>query len=70
MPEGRVQSYDAERKRGKITPEDGEESIPFEADDVVDRRPGEALETGLRVTYKVEGGKAVEVHQIGKQGYG
>lgn len=74
MPEGTIQSFDANSERGQITPNDGGDAVPFEGGDVEDRQPGEALQSGKRVTYKVkdEGGeeRAVNVRHVADRGYG
>lgn len=74
MPEGTIQSFDAESERGEITPSEGGSAVPFDGSDVEDRQPGEALQPGKRVTYRVEGEggdeKAVNVRHVADRGYG
>ena len=74
MPEGTIQSFDAEQNTGRIQPADGGEAVAFDGDAVEDRRLGEDLSTGARVTYEVEeaegGPKATKVHHVADRGYG
>ena len=74
MAEGRIESYDEEKKHGYIQPDGGGDHIPFELEDVVDHHEGETIEEGDRVTYKVEGfiagEEAKDVRRIAKRGYG
>lgn len=74
MPQGIIASFDAEQNTGRIQPADGDEAVAFDGDAVEDRRAGEVLAPGERVTYEVEDAegspKATKIHRPDERGYG
>jgi cold shock CspA family protein len=72
MPEGTIQSYDAEEQHGFIAPDEGGDPLPFQRDDVTDYHVGERLSVGQDVVYEEDedDGAAVEVRRVSPPGYG
>lgn len=74
MPQGTIESFDPESNTGRLTPEDGSESLPFDGHAVTDRRPGENLQAGREVTYDVDDSedepRAINITHVADRGYG
>lgn len=72
MPEGEIDTYDAEEQHGTILPDDDGDPIPFHRDEVVDAHGGERITIGQRVVYEVDeiDDVATSVRRINAVGYG